>query len=63
MKFIIYKENGIIKTTTEENYHAFIQNASKIQTWNDFETEEEVLEYCLKYSKVSKNKEDYIIIK
>ena len=62
MKIVIFKENGIIKTTTEENYMSMFRNAFQIQTWKDFETEEQVLEYCLKYSKVSKNREDYIII-
>lgn len=60
MKTIIYRVNGIFKTTTEENFNARIQNARQIQTWTDFESAEEIIDYCIKYFKA--NKEDFIVI-
>lgn len=61
MKTIIYKQNGEFKTTTEANYKAEIQDAFKIQTWKDFETAEEIIEYCVKYC--GRKREDFIIAK
>ena len=60
MKIAIYKEDGIFKTTTEENHKARIQNASQIQAWKNFDTAEEIMDYCVKYC--GKKKEDFIII-
>lgn len=59
MKVIIYKELGTFKTTSEENYNRRIKDASLIQSWKDFETAEEIIEYCTKYC--GRNKEDFII--
>ena len=60
MKTIIYKELGIYKTTTEENYNARIQNARRIHTWNDFNSAEEIIDYYIKYFKATR--EDFIVI-
>lgn len=60
MKAVIYKENGILKTTTEENYKRTIRNAHLIQTWKDFESAEDIINYCVKYC--GRKKEDFIII-
>lgn len=60
MKIVIYQELGTLKTTTEENYNRRIQNAREIQTWKDFKTAEEIIDYCIKYC--GKKKEDFIII-
>ena len=59
MKIIIYKELGTLKTTTEENFNARIKDASRISTWKDFETAEEIIEYCVKYC--GKKAKDFII--
>ena len=59
MKTVIYKTLGIFKTTTEENYNAKIQNAKEICTWENFESAEEIIEYCVTYC--GKKKEDFII--
>ena len=61
MKTVIYKENGTYKTTTEENYNARIQDARRIHTMHDFESEEEIMEYYMKY--FGSGKDDFIIIK
>lgn len=59
MKTIIYQELGIFKTTTEENYKRNIQNAHEVQTWKNFETAEQIINYCIDYC--GKKKEDFII--
>ena len=60
MKTVIYKENGIFKTTTEENYNARIQNARIICNWENFESAEEIIDYLIKYCNYKK--ENFIII-
>lgn len=60
MKIVIYKGMGIYKTTTEENYNKRIQNASQICCWENFETAEEIINYCVKYC--GKKAEDFIIV-
>lgn len=60
MKVIIYKENGIYKTTNETNYNRTIRNAREIHNMYDFESAEEIIEYYVKY--FGSNKEDFIVI-
>lgn len=60
MKTVIYKENGVYKTTTEENYNRVIQNARQIHTMQDFESAEEIIEYYIKWFGCTK--EDFIVI-
>lgn len=60
MKIVIYKEFGTFKTTTEENHNRKVQNASEICSWENFETAEEIIDYCVKYC--GKKAEDFIII-
>jgi hypothetical protein len=60
MKTVIYKEFGTFKTTTEENYKAQIRNASKVCTWKDFESAEEIIDYCIKYC--GKKQDDFVIM-
>ena len=63
MKFVIYKELGNFKTTTEENYNRRIQNAREICTWNDnFKTAEEIIDFVIKHFNPKYKKEDFIII-
>lgn len=59
-KLVIYKENGVFKLTTEENYNATTRNAHQISTWEAFKTAEEIINYCIKYFNSIK-KEDFII--
>lgn len=59
MKIVIFKELGTFKTTTEENYNAIIRNAQLVQTWKDFESAEEIINYCTTYC--GKKAEDFII--
>lgn len=60
MKTVIYKENGVYKTTTEENYKRAIRNAREIHNMYDFESAEEIMEYYMKWFNC--NKEDFIVI-
>ena len=60
MKTVIYKENGIYKTTNEENYNRRIQNARQIHVMKDFESAEEIIEYYVKWFKCKE--EDFIVI-
>lgn len=60
MKTVIYKENGVYKTTTKENYNRTIRNAREIHTMYDFEDAEEIMEYYIKWFKC--NREDFIVI-
>ena len=59
MKTVIYKENGIFKTTSEQNYNSRIQNARQIHVMKDFESAEEIIEYYVKWFKC--NAEDFIV--
>lgn len=47
---VIYKEGGIYRTTPKSNYDARIQNAFRIQKWDGFDTPQEIIDYCTKYS-------------
>jgi len=47
---VIYKEGGIYRTTPKSNYDARIQNAFRIQKWDGFDTPQEIINYCTKYS-------------
>ena len=60
MKTVIYKENGVYKTTNEENYNRTIQNAREIHIMQDFESAEEIIEYYIKWFNCTK--EDFIVI-
>ena len=60
MKIVIYKTGGIYYTTTEENYNAGIQNARAIYKMQDFNSAEEIINYCCKY--LGNKTEDFIIM-
>lgn len=60
MKFVIYNELGTLKMTTEENYNRRIRNAREITTWKDFESAEDIINYCIKY--LNSKAEDFIVI-
>lgn len=60
MKTVIYKENGIYKTTNEENYNAKIQNARQIHDMEGFESAEEIKTYYIKWFNCTEN--DFIVI-
>ncbi len=60
MKMVIYKENGVYKVTTEENYNRTIQNAREINIMENFESVEEIIDYFVKWCR--RNKEDFIVI-
>ena len=58
-KTVIFKENGVLKTTTESNYNSRIRNVRTIHTLTDFESAEEIIDYYIKY--FGSKKEDFII--
>lgn len=60
MKTVIYKENGIYKTTNEENYNRRIQNARQIHVMKDFLSAEEIILYYINFFRCSEN--DFIVI-
>ena len=60
MKTIIYKENGVYKTTNEQNYNSKVQNARQIHTMKDFESAEEIIEYYVKY--FGSDRADFIVV-
>ena len=60
MKTVIYKENGIYKTTNETNYNRAIQNAREVHNMYDFDSAEEIIEYFVKWFK--SNREDFIVV-
>lgn len=49
---VIYKNkfSGVYYTTPKSNYDARIQNAHRIQKWDGFDTPQEIIDYCTKYS-------------
>ena len=59
-KAVIYKENGVYKTTSKANYDAQIQDARKIQTLYDFESAREIMDYYNKYFNTTDG--DFIIL-
>ena len=59
-KTVIYKENGVYKTTSKANYDAQIQDARKIQTLYDFESAREIMDYYNKYFNTTDG--DFIIL-
>lgn len=58
MKFVIFKELGILRTTSEENYNAIVRNERKVQRWKYFNSANEIIEYCIKT--FGKSKDDFI---
>jgi len=48
-KYVIFKQNGVYKMTTEENYARPIQNAREITTFNNMNSKDEIVEYVKKY--------------
>ena len=60
MKTVIYKENGVYKTTNEENYNRRIQNARQIHVMKDFLSAKEIILYYINFFGCSEN--DFIVI-
>ena len=60
-KYVIYKENGTYKGTPKSNYGGRTSNARLIQSFDDFESSKEVIDYLKKYTN-QKSDDDYEII-
>lgn len=48
---VVFKRNGELYMTSEENYNAYIEDVSKTTSLRDFDTFEQVVEYMCRYSK------------
>lgn len=48
-RVVIYKENGVYKTTPESNYNARIQNARKIHKIDWANSPKDIIDYYIKY--------------
>lgn len=53
-KYVIYTENGKLKGTAYDNYTADIINANRVQSYDDFETTEQLIEYLLDNTNVKR---------
>ena len=62
IKNVIYKENGVYKVTTEENYRRPVQNARLIYTLKDFGSAEEIIEYFIEWFGDMYSRENFIVI-
>ena len=62
MKTVIYKENGVYKTTTEENYKRTIRNAREVSSWKDFYSAGEIISYLMLYFGNKYNNESFIVV-
>lgn len=62
MKTVIYKENGVYKTTTEENYNRVIRNAREINVMKDFYSANEIISYFIMYFGNKYNADSFIVI-
>lgn len=60
MKVVIYKENGIYKTTNEKNYNRRVRNAREIHNMYDFVSAEEIILYYINF--FGGNEKDFIVI-
>lgn len=62
MKIVIYRENGVYKTTTEENYKRTIRNAREVCVMKDFLSADEIILYYTNFFYDKYNEEDFIVI-
>lgn len=60
-KMVLYKTISGYEITTEANYQSTIQNANLITKLYDFESVQDILDYCEKYSKIPSS--DIYVIK
>lgn len=49
MKMVVFRRNGYLYMTNEENYNAMIEDASKITSLKDFDSFDQVVDYMRKY--------------
>lgn len=62
MKNVIYKENGVYKITTEENYRRVIRNAREIFIMKDFGSAEEIISYFVENFGNRYNRDSFIVV-
>ena len=48
-KYVIFKQFGKFRMTTEDNYNAQIMNENKVMDFEGFNTVEEVIDWCKQY--------------
>lgn len=62
MKIVIYKENGVYKTTTETNYNRVVRNAREVFTMRDFASAEEIIAYFIANFGNRYNEDSFIVV-
>lgn len=62
MKIVIYKENGIYKTTTEINYRRPVQNAREIFVMKNFTSAKEIIDYFIENFNGRYNEDSFIVV-
>lgn len=60
-RVVIYKENGVYKTTPESNYNARIQNARKIHKIDWANSPKDIIDYFIKYG-LANSSDDFKIV-
>lgn len=56
MKMVVFRRNGYLYMTNENNYNAIIENAHETTSLKDFDSFEQVVDYMVKYTGVSRDK-------
>ena len=59
-KFILYKENGILKMTGAINFNSYIRNENEITIFRGFTDPHAAIDYILRYCK-GVTADDFII--
>ena len=48
--YYIYKENGVYKLTTKQNFDAYVMDANKITKFDGFTSANQIIDYMKKYN-------------
>lgn len=49
MKLVIFKHGNVLAVTPEDNYKERIMDARKVQNYADFESAQEIIDYCVRW--------------
>lgn len=58
-KIVIFKRCGVYCTTLKQNYEASVMDKNQITSWENFNSPEEIIDYCVQYC--GRKKEDFVI--
>jgi hypothetical protein len=62
MKIVIFKENGVFKTTTDKNYNREIRNAREIFVMKNFTSANEIMSYFITNFGNRYTEESFIVV-